>query len=420
MQEAFQVVEHVARASYGRLIAYLAARSRDVAGAEDALSDAFHSALKTWPRTGIPAKPEAWLLVAARRRLIDQERHSKMQLDRALKLQLAVDQAEEEVADPGSGAFPDERLKLLFICAHPAIHSGSRTPLMLQTVLGLDAARIASAFLVAPTTMGQRLVRAKAKIREAGIAFEVPQFSDLLPRLTAVMEAVYAAYSTGWEDVTGADPRSRGLATEAIWLARVLVQLMPEEAEVWGLLALMLHCEARRAARRGRQGEYIPLSKQDMELWSKPLILEAEHALTEAAARKSLGRFQLEAAIQSVHAQRALTKKTNWQAIALLYEELVRWSPTLGALVGRAAALAEAQDPASGLAALASIKAETTNYQPYWAVQAHLLAQLGQYTEAYHAYHRAIGLSEDDQVRRFLRDQAHVIDPLKIPDQVDH
>src|SRR5688572_17203801 len=218
MDEVRRAIEDAARSSYGRLIAYLSARTRDVAAAEDALADAFLAALDTWPRDGLPEKPEAWLLTAARRRLIDRARHDRrVRTTSASGLDLV---AETSDAAASGDEFPDERLKLLFVCAHPAIDPAVHTPLMLQTVLGLDAARIARAFLVSPTAMGQRLVRAKAKIRDARIAFEVPGEGELAPRLSAVLEAIYAAYASGWEDAAGADPRMRGLADEAIWLAR--------------------------------------------------------------------------------------------------------------------------------------------------------------------------------------------------------
>jgi predicted RNA polymerase sigma factor len=212
---------------------------------------------------------------------------------------------------------------------------------MLQAVLGLDAARIASAFLVQPSTMGQRLTRAKRKIRDAGIAFELPESDELPPRLDAVLEAIYAAFGSGWDDVTGADPRRKGLAVEAIHLGRLLWRLMPAEAEVLGLLALMLHCEARRTARRTGAGAYVPLSEQDAACWSRPMIDEADNLLVAAERIGCVGRFQLEAAIQSVHARRASTGHTDWRAVALLYEGLVRIAPTTGAVVGRAAAVAE-------------------------------------------------------------------------------
>jgi RNA polymerase sigma-70 factor (ECF subfamily) len=274
---------------------------------------------------------------------------------------------------------------------------------MLQSVLGLDATRIAQAFLVSPTTMGQRLVRAKTKIRSGGIQFEIPQERELPPRLDAVLEAIYAAFGIGWDDMAGVDQSGRELAEEAIWLARVLLQLMPREGEVRGLLALMLHCEARRAARRGPDGRYVPLSEQDSRQWSLPLIEEAERHLAEAASRGGTGRFQLEAAIQSVHAERARSGRTEWNAIMLFYEQLVRISPTLGTRTGYAAAVGEANGSESGLVVLDGIDPDAVSaYQPYWAVRAHLLQRLGKTSEASDAFDRAIGLTEDPAVRQFL------------------
>jgi RNA polymerase sigma-70 factor (ECF subfamily) len=399
--EARRAVELAARAAYGRLVAYLAAPWRDVARAEDALGDALVAALETWPRDGVPDRPEAWLLAVARRRLVDVARHARVEAATAPDLRTVVERGEEEASS--ATVFPDERLKLLFVCAHPAIDEGSRTPLMLQTVLGLDAARIASAFLVAPATMGQRLVRVKARIRDAGIRFEIPEAPELPARVEAVLDAIYAAYGSSWEDVAGADPRRRGLAEEAIWLGRLVVRLLPDEPEACGLLALMLHCEARRGARRDAAGAYVPLSRQAVALWSRPLITEAEELLAAASRAQRLGRFQLEAAIQSVHAQRAVTGRTAWEAIALLYEGLLRCAPTVGARVGHAAALAEARGPEPALAALDAVPPEVvTAYQPYWALRAHLLARHGRAAEAEQAYARAIGLSEDPAVREFL------------------
>jgi predicted RNA polymerase sigma factor len=397
-------VESAARESYGRLLAFLAARSRDVAAAEDALGDAFRAALEHWPRSGVPEKPEAWLLTAARRRLSDAARHARVQAE-AVPTLLAVTEEAQQLAG-GDIAFPDERLKLLFICAHPAIDAAARTPLMLQTVLGLDAARISSAFLVQPAAMGQRLSRAKAKIRDAGIAFAVPEASELPPRLDAVLDAIYAAYGSGWDDVAGADPRRKGLAVEAIELGRLLLRLLPGEPEAQGLVALMLHCEARRAARRRADGAYVPLSEQDVALWSEPLIDEAQQLLVAAERAGRIGRFQLEAAIQSVHASRAWSGRTDWEAIALLYEGVVRLAPTIGALVGRAAAIAEARDAETGWALLQAVPAEAVlSYQPYWALAAHLLNRLRRCDEAAAAYSRAIGLCEDAAMREFLARQ---------------
>jgi predicted RNA polymerase sigma factor len=395
-----RTIERVARESYGRLVAYLSVHTHDLASAEDALSEALVAALKTWPRDGVPQNPEAWLLTAARHSFIDVVRHHQVVLASEPILQFLKESSTEVAV---STTFQDERLKLLFVCAHPAIDPAMHTPLMLQTVLGLDAARIAQAFLIAPKTMGQRLFRAKTKIRSGGIHFEIPQERDLPERLEAVLEAIYAAFGIGWDDMAGADQRGRDLAEEAIWLARVLLQLMPGEAEIQGLLALMLHCEARRSVRRGPDGRYVPLSEQDPKQWSLPLIEEAERHLVEAFKRGRSGRFQLEAAIQSVHAERARTGRTDWAAIALFYEKLIRISPALGTRVGYAAALAEANGAEQGLAVLDAINQDAvSDYQPYWAVRAHLLQLLGKSPEAQHAYDRAIGLAEDPAVREFL------------------
>jgi RNA polymerase sigma-70 factor (ECF subfamily) len=399
-EKVHRTVARVARESYGRLVAYLSVHTRDLAGAEDALSEALLKALTVWPRDGMPQNPEAWLLTTARHSLIDFFRHQRVVLDSEPDLLLLTRDSAEDTLETN---YADERLKLLFVCAHPAIDPAMHTPLMLQTVLGLDAVRIAGAFLVAPKTMGQRLVRAKTKIRDGGIRFEVPEKRELPARLDAVLEAVYAAFGIGWDGMAGADPRGRGLAEEAIWLARVLLHLMPGEAEVEGLLALMLHCEARRAARRDPIGRYVPLSEQDPKLWSLPLMKEAESHLAEAFKCGRPGRFQLEAAIQSVHAERVRSGRIEWTAIVGFYEQLNRISPTIGIRTGYAAALAEANGVAEGLAALDAIDRDAVSaYQPYWAVRAHLLQRLGRTAEASDAYDRAIGLAEDPAIREFL------------------
>src|SRR6516165_6881357 len=395
-----RTIERVARESYGRLVAYLSVHTHDFASAEDALSEALVAALTTWPRDGVPQNPEAWLLTAARHSLIDVIRHHQVVLESEPTLQFLRESSTESAV---STTFQDERLKLLFVCAHPAIDPAMHTPLMLQTVLGLDAARIAQAFLIAPKTMGQRLFRAKTKIRSGGIPFEIPQQRDLPERQDAVLEAIYAAFGIGWDDMAGADHRGRDLAEEALWLARVLLQLMPGEAEVQGLLALMLHCEARRPARRDAKGCYVPLSEQKPNQWLIPLMDEAERHLADAFQHGRVGRFQLEAAIQSVHAERARTGRTDWPAIVLFHKQLLRISPAHGTQAGYAAAVAEANGPEAGLAVLESMdQGAVSHYQPYWAVRAHLLQRLGKSAEASDAYDRAIGLSEDPAVREFL------------------
>ena len=397
---AHRAVEAAARQSYGRLVALLAARTHDLAGAEDALADALLAALNTWARDGIPGNPQAWLFTAARNRLLDHARHLEVRGQSERTLEILADELYEAL-DPD--ALPDERLKLLFVCAHPAIDPDMHTPLMLQTVLGLDAVAIGRAFLVSPKAMGQRLVRVKTKIRRARIAFEIPAADEIPQRLEAVLNAIYAAYGSSWEDAGGRDQRAGGLAEEAIWLARVLRDQMPHEPEVRGLLALLLHCEARRPARRSADGRFVPLSEQDPGEWLAPLVDEAEKELAASAAHARLGRFQIEAAIQSVHAERAHTGRTDWAAIVKFYDLLTQLAPSIGAAVARAAAHAEVHGAQAGLALLDQIEAQSViSYQPYWAVRAHLFRQLKRPHDAAQAFDRAIGLTDDNSVRAFL------------------
>ncbi len=398
-------IETVARNSYGRLIAFLASRSGDVAGAEDALSEAFVAALEKWPTDGVPDRPEAWLLRVARNRLTDAARHNHVRQQSETFLRQVAEEA-QTMAETHEH-FPDERLKLLFVCAHPAIDPAARTPLMLQTVLGVDAARIASAFLVSPAAMSQRLVRAKIKIRQAAIPFRVPDPAEWAERVSFVLDAIYSAYTVGWDSLNAASSIHQALAAEAVSIGRVLVQLMPSEPEAHGLFALMLHCEARRAARYTSEGEFVPLGQQDTALWSQPMMEEAEQHLRSAAAFERMGRYQLEAAIQSIHANRAKTGSTDWQEIALLYEGLVRVAPGIGSLVGRAVALAQAGQAASGLAALEQIAAgRTVDYQPYWAARGHLLQMLDRNDEAQKAFTRAASLTDDPALRHYLFERA--------------
>lgn len=402
---ASNAAERAARDSYGRLVALLAAKSGDLAESQDALGEAFLAALETWPEQGVPANPDAWLFAAARRTLVDRHRHLAVREAAVPDLQWLD---ELNVVDPSEPLhFPDERLKLLFVCAHPAIAAEARAPLMLQTVLGLSAERIASAFLLSPKTLGQRLWRAKQKIRDARIPFEIPEAAQLAERTADVLEAIYAGFSTGWDDVAGADEGTRGLTEEAIWLARVLVQLLPEEPEARGLLALMLYCESRREARRGAAGEYVPLSEQDPARWQRALIVEAEATLHAAAQWRRFGPYQIEAAIQSAHAQRALTGRMDWPAVAQLYAGLVHLTGSLGAEVAHAAAAAEAEGASAGLAALDALPhARIESYQPYWALRAHLLRRRGDAAAAAIATTRAIGLTEDPAVRAWLLRQS--------------
>ncbi|GER10018.1 RNA polymerase sigma factor [Variovorax boronicumulans] len=398
---AHHAAERAARESYGRLLAILSARTHDIAASEDALADAFARALERWPADGVPVQPDAWLLSVARHRKLDAWRHSRVQDDATQTLLLLAGEMDE--ADPDATTVPDERLRLLFVCAHPAIDAAARAPLMLQTVLGLDAARMAGAFLTSPSALGQRLVRAKARIRAAGIPFEYPQARDLPHRLRDVLDGIYAAYGTGWDDVDGADALPRGLTTEAIDLGRILCRLLPAEPEPLGLLALMLFCEARTAARRTEAGAYVPLDQQDITRWDHALLAEAEHHLRIASAMQSLGPYQLEAAIQSAHCERRAGAPVPPEVLVSLYEGLLALRPSIGAQVSLACALANARGPETGLRALDAIPSdEVANYQPFWAARAHLLAAGGARVAARQAYDRAIGLSSNGAVRAYL------------------
>jgi RNA polymerase sigma-70 factor (ECF subfamily) len=390
--EPRRAVEAAARRSYGKLLAFLAARTRDLAGAEDALSEAFASALATWPAQGVPRAPEAWLLAVARRKAIDSVRRRQVRDAAMDPLRMIA----EAAGDPAS-AIPDERLRLMFACAHPALDATVRAPLMLQCVLGFDAVAIGAAFLVAPAAMGQRLVRAKRKIRDAGVPFRVPDADELAARLQAVLDAIYAVFTAGWTDV--------GLAEEAIWLGRLAGSLLDREPEALGLLALMLHVQARRGARRDADGQYVPLAAQDPSDWQDELTEEAEALLLRASQMRRIGRFQLEAAIQSAHAARRVTGRTAWSEIVVLYDALLAVTGSPVAAVNRAAAVGELRGAAAGLAALDSVEADQRlhEYQPYWAARAALLAEVGDADGADAAYMRAIALEPDPAVRHFLQ-----------------
>lgn len=399
-EQARSTADAVARRSYGKLVAYLAARTHDVAAAEDALSEAFASALADWPDKGCPANPEGWLLTVARRKLIDRVRGAR-------RHQLVSDELammEEALAAPAIGEIPDERLAMMLACAHPAIDAGIRAPLILQAVLGLDAKRIASAFLTSPAAMGKRLVRAKDKIRQAGIPFRVPGHEELAGRLGTVLDAIYAAFSEGWSDPGGGDDARRDLTEEALFLASLVAQMLPEEPEALGLLALLLHAEARRRGRRDGNGEFVPLADQDPNLWEKQQIGKAEALLRRASAMGSIGRYQLEAAIQSAHVHRCRTGTANWAQVVKLYDALFGITGSPVVLINRALALAELRGASAALDAMPDLDADPrlTEYQPYWAARAALLAKTAAHAEARKAYEIAIGLERDPAVRRFL------------------
>lgn len=393
------VVERVARESYAKLIAHLSTRSGDIAAAEDALAEAMRQALESWPISGIPQNPEGWISTAAQRRLVDAYRRThKDNTGASIPENLPDFQATED-----DDVIPDERLGLFFVCAHPAIDENVRSALMLQTVLGLDAEKIASAFLVSPAAMAKRLVRAKNKIRLSKIPFEIPAKPVLPERLHAVLEAIYAAYGIGWQHVAGADGNRIDLAHEAIFLARMLTEIIPQSAEAWGLLALMAFSESRRPARITLEGDYVPLRLQDTTLWNVQLIYEANDALRRASSLNDMGPYQLEAAIQAVHAARGVTGQTDWQAISQLYQGLMQMQPGIGVRISYAAAELERVGTARAFELVEMIEKEKESYQPYWALLGEIHLRDGNTAAANAALARAMALASDPATRKYLQ-----------------
>jgi predicted RNA polymerase sigma factor len=388
-----------ARDSYGRLLALLAASTSDLAAAEDALADAFERALRTWPSHGVPGHPDAWLLTVARNRLRDEWKSARAQ--RTVPLDASQD-ALAQLDDLDVDSIPDRRLELMLACAHPAVGRAVRTPLMLNTVLGFTAEQIGRAFSVPPSTMATRLVRAKQRIKAAGIAFRIPDRADLPARMASVLEAVYGAYVIDW--ATG--PQARSLPSEALHLAEVLTALVPGDPEARGLAALIELSAARAPARAGAGGRFVPLAGQDPALWNQHLISRAHVHLRAAHARGQLGRFQLEAAIQAVHCARGRDGTTDWPALLSLHRILHAVAPSLGSGVALAAVTAEVDGPAAGLAALDALLAEAgphaRRFQPAHATRAHLLDRLGRTQEAVAAYDSALSLTHDTAERQYL------------------
>jgi RNA polymerase sigma-70 factor (ECF subfamily) len=395
-----------ARDSYGRLLALLAAATSDLAGAEDALADAFERALRTWPAQGVPGNPDAWLLTVARNRLRDEWKSARAQ--RAVALD-AVPDTLAHIDDVDVDAIPDRRLELMLVCAHPAIDRAMHTPLMLNTVLGFTAEQVGRAFSVPTPTMATRLVRVKKRIKAAGIPFRIPDLADLPARMASVLEAVYGAYVIDW--ATG--PQARQLPSEALHLAEVLTTLVPDDPEALGLAALIELSAARGPARIDAEGHFVALADQDPALWNQELISRAHEHLRAAHARGQLGRFQLEASIQAVHCARGRDGTTDWPTLLTLHRILQAIAPSLGSGVALAAVTAEVDGPAAGLAALDALLLEAGQrarlFQPAKATRAHLLDRLGRKEEAVAAYDSAISLTHDTAEREYLegrRDRA--------------
>jgi RNA polymerase sigma-70 factor (ECF subfamily) len=410
-QQVQKAAELVARQSYGRLLAWLAWQWRDIAAAEDALAEAFSTALVQWPVRGVPDSPDAWLLTAAKRQLLMVARRQRLASDPRVTAVLT----EDELA-PATAVVPDVRLRLLLVCAHPAIDCHIHTPLMLQTVLGLDAARIASAFLVKPEAMTKRLGRAKAKIKVAGIRFEEPDAADLAERIDAVLEGIYAGYTLHWGQANVGEAGE--LAQEALFLAELVAGFLPECAEALGLAALIALGEATRPARLDPFGAFVPLHAQAPQRWDGILLRRAEDYLLRAAQRKVLGRYQLEAAIQSAHIHGVFSGCMPWQGIVVLHEQLLAVAPSMGGRVAYAVARGELECHAqTGLDILAQLDPQrVSDYQPWWVAQAYLLAMQGAHDKAMHAYGRALALTAEPALREWLENLRSAQERLSLVD----
>lgn len=390
MTQAARAAEMAARTSYGRLLAFLSARTHDIALAEDALSTAFARALTHWPAKGVPDNPDAWLLSVARNHLTDHQR-------RQTRFPTQSEIPDMPDTDAHDGTFPDERLALLMVCAHPAIAVDLHTPLMLQTVLGIDAKTIARLFMVSPAALSKRLVRAKAKIRDAGIPFQIPDADQLPLRSTAIAEAIYAVHAHDWLDP------SDGMGDEALYLADLLTHLLPDDPEIKGLAALIALSHARAQA-RVLDGVLVPTPQQDVRVWDDRLIGYATRQLTLAHHLGQLGRFQIEAAIEAVHMARKASGQTDWAALNQLYHALLLLAPTAGAWVAQAVVTARLHGPLAGLDALAAAEDQTGDgFQPLWAARAGFAHELEDIQLAKHCFDKAISLTTDVAVLRFLR-----------------
>lgn len=396
-EEARAVAARAARDGYGRLLARLAAPAGDIAAAEDALADALERALRTWPTDGVPRSPEAWLLTVARNRLKDHWKSAATRTGVPLDPNRHAGAHLEEI-DPD--AVGDRRLELMLVCAHPAVDPAVRTPLMLNAVLGFTAAEVAGALALPPSTVSARLVRAKRRIKGAGIPFAIPDRSVLPERMADVLEAVYGAYAIEWP--IGGVERREGMTAEALHLAETLAALAPRDGETHALAALICLSASRSGARRDSDGGFVPLAEQDPARWSSPLIDRGRAHLARAHATGTVGRFGLEAAVQAVHANRRETGTTDWPALLELHRAIHRLAPTLGSGAALAATVAEVDGPAAGLEVLDSLGDAAQRFQPAWVTRAHLLDRVGRVDEAVEALDKAVSLTTDPAERRHL------------------
>jgi RNA polymerase sigma-70 factor (ECF subfamily) len=400
-------VEQVFRTEYGRAVAVLVRIFGDIDVAEEAVQDAFTEALQRWPAAGAPASPVGWIITTARNRAIDRLRREASRSDRHAAAALL--HARE--APPEEDLVPDDRLRLIFTCCHPALASRAQVALTLRLLGGLTTAEIARAFLVPEPTMAQRLVRAKGKIRDAGIPYRLPSAEDLPPRLSAVLSVIYLIFNEGYSATSGDRLVREDLCAEAIRLGRLLAELMPAEPEVMGLLALLLLVDARRLTRTGESGELVLLADQDRTRWDRRLVAEGQAIVKVCIRRNRPGPYQLQAAINAVHADAATADATDWRQILQLYDQLLSMAPGPIVALNRAVAVAEVEGPAAALRVVDALALD--RYYLFHAIRADLLRRLRHFEEAQRAYEAALPLTENSSEREFLRQRMQTVSHLR-------
>lgn len=415
MDELRATIESVFRRESGRIIASLIRVSGSFDLAEEAMQDAFAAALSHWGAKGIPENPAAWITTTAQRKLIDYLRRGKTEriYEDQLRYETSSSECGPRLNSEMSFTAKDERLSLIFTCCHPALNKEAQVALTLRTLGGLTTPEIARAFLVPEPTLAQRLVRAKRKIHEARIPYEVPPGGALPERLSAVQTVLYLIFNEGYLASSGDSLVRRDLCMEAIRLTRTLCELMPEAPENLGLLALMLLHDSRREARVNNSGELVPLEEQDRGLWNAAQIAEGLELVQRALHRHEVGPYQVQAAIAALHAEAKTPTDTDWKQIAALYRELARIQPSMTIALNHAAAVAMSEGPAQGLALIDAIGSSEAfgSYYMYHAARADLLRRLGRKSEALSAYRRALSLTANAVERRYLRRRINEVSP---------